>query len=204
MLQVTQFPHPFLGNTYLVFSENEAFCIDMGMDYASVLRHCESRGLTLKGIFLTHGHYDHIQGLRSYSGNVPIYIGAGDLDFLTDGHLNQSLSMFRDSLNLDFIEAIPISEMDEFTLGGEKMKVLETPFHTRGSLCFYFPESGLLFSGDTLFRLSIGRDDLPGAMPRCKQSSLQKLITLPPDTKVHPGHMGKTTIGFEVANNPLL
>ena len=203
MLQVIPFPHQYLGTSYLVISGCKALLFDAGLPFSRIARYLESHGLSLEAIYITHGHYDHIAGLSELNLDVPVYMGAEDLDYLTDPHLNLGYDMFGDPLELS-VEAKPIGEGDDFAFDGHKVQVIATPFHTGGSLCFYFPDDGLLFSGDTLFRLSVGRSDLPGACPRFMETSLAKLTKLPAETIVYPGHGGKSTLAFELANNPYL
>ena len=204
MLEVVSFPHQILGNTYVVTDGNEAFIFDMGINYSKIKAYLDKRQITPKAIFLTHGHYDHIIGLSDFDNSIPLYIGYGDLDYLTDPCLNLGQDMFGEPLCLDEVKVQGVEESDAFKLGKSEMKIIETPFHTKGSLCFYFPGEDILISGDALFRLSIGRSDLPGAAPRMMDKSLAKLTALPDKTMVYPGHGKKSDLGFEKANNPFL
>jgi hydroxyacylglutathione hydrolase len=107
---------------------------------------------------------------------------------LTDPDLNVSRGLFgQEGLVLDNIEPYELDDEDEIRLGDEVFKVIATPFHTKGSCCFYVEKEAVLFSGDTLFHLGIGRSDLPGAAPKEISSSLRKLAALPISTKVYPG-----------------
>ena len=204
MLEVVSFPHQILANTYVVTDGHEAFIFDMGINYSKIKAYLDKRQITPKAIFLTHGHYDHIFGLADFDNSIPLYIGAEDFDYLSDPFLNLGRDMFGEPFSLTEIDAGTVGENDDFKLGDSPMKILETPFHTKGSLCFYFPNDDILISGDTLFRLSIGRSDLPGAAPRLMGNSLSKLISLPDKTIVYPGHGKKSELGFEKANNPFL
>jgi glyoxylase-like metal-dependent hydrolase (beta-lactamase superfamily II) len=99
----------------------------------------------------------------------------------------------------------PLSDGDDLEVAGLSLHVVHVPGHTPGSVSLYAPRAGLLFSGDTLFRGSIGRTDLPGGDPgRIMQSILSKLLALPDETRVLPGHMQETTIGAERAENPFI
>ena len=198
---------PFNGfsNSYLlILDDGSALLFDCAVSFKAVESALAKEGATLKAIFLTHGHYDHIARLgdEGYEG-IPVYMGSEDIPFLTDPRLNLSDGMFYPPLSLDSIEPIALSDGQEISMG-TKILAIATPYHTGGSYCFYLPELGMLFSGDSLFRLSVGRSDLPGACPRLMRSSLAKLKALPDETIVYPGHEKKTTIGFEKTYNEFL
>lgn len=191
-------------NAYLlILDSKEALLFDCPVPERSIISALDKEGATLKAIFLTHGHYDHIYHLGDpFFQNVPIYMGEEDFSYLSDPYLNLSKDW---DIPLSFPDISPIRLCDGESLElGTTVLPLATPFHTSGSFCFYLPHEGILFSGDTLFRLSVGRTDLPGAKPRLMGSSLEKLKKLPEQTIVYPGHEKKTTIAFEKANNPFL
>ena len=205
MFVVHPFPDNRLGNAYIVEADGKAIIIDMGLPFVAVQRHCQRLGLTIEAVLLTHGHYDHIVGLSSFeAGTCPVYIGAGDEAYLTDPSLNLGEDFFGQPLVLDEIKATTLVGEEELSLAGLRILAIPTPFHTAGSYCFYLPEQGILFSGDTLFRLSIGRSDLPGSCPRYQDESLAKIFALPPITRVYCGHGPKTDLAFEAAHNPYL
>lgn len=193
------------ANTYLLIDNNDCVVIDPGRDYRGIVDYINKNQFKLKAILLTHGHYDHMRGvnilLKEFS--CPLYIGFFDEDQLTDTYKNLS-TLFSDEKVVISQKAITVSDNEVLLLLSEQIKVIEAPFHTKGSVCYYLKDSGLLFSGDTLFKGSIGRDDLPDAVPSKKRTSLAKLMLLPDNTKVFPGHGNSTTIGEEKKYNPFV
>ncbi len=151
------------------------------------------------GILLTHGHFDHFAGLNSFPkvDDFPVFLSTEDAPCLDDPKKNASFYLSSPITLEKNISPYFVEDGDEVTLGGLSFQVLATPFHTRGSVCFYFPQEKTVFTGDTLFHLGIGRDDLHWAMPKSKETSLRKLFKLPPDTKVASGHGPMTTLANE-------
>lgn len=160
--------------------------------------------LNVKAIVLTHGHFDHIYGvnkLRELSG-AKVYSYIGEAKLLEDENLNCSASVGRPA-HVACDEYLHDGE--EITLADMKFKTLYTPGHTEGSACYFFEEDKLLIAGDTLFCESIGRSDLPtGSGKTLIDSITNKLMVLPDDVTVYPGHGESTTIGNERAYNPFL
>ena len=164
------------------------------------------KGLEIKAIFLTHGHFDHILGvaaLKEASG-APVYASALESDLLADPDLNTS-SLLRRSCTLTADHYL--HDGDKVTEAGITLQMLSTPGHTEGSCCYYIEgsETGgdpMLISGDTLFEGSVGRTDLPtGSMQDLVESIRTKLYVLPDNTQVYSGHGGFTSIGYEKKNN---
>lgn len=156
----------------------------------------------LKYILLTHGHFDHIIGARDTKAKygAKVVISSEDEPMLSSSKL--SLAAFCNAPQNDVEADIIISDGDEITLGDTVIKVMSTPGHTLGSVC-YIAEN-CIFSGDTLFYCSCGRTDFPSGSPEQMMSSLQKLKALDGDYKVYTGHNNLTTLDFERKNNPYM
>lgn len=191
-------------NTYVIGEEGKpCVIIDPGYNkHGSLDSYIEKHHQQVLGYLLTHGHYDHIEGLASLTHQAPVFMSEEDLPCLTDPVLNGSAELKGEEVNLPQIEPYSVDDEDEIRLGSFLFKVILTPFHTKGSCCFYWEKEGVLFSGDTLFHLGVGRTDLPGGCPREMDESLRKLACLPLSTKVYPGHGESTDIKNELVFNP--
>ena len=156
----------------------------------------------LKYILLTHGHFDHIIGVKSVKEKygAQVVISKEDEPMLKSAKL--SLAVFCNAPQNNVDADIIVKDGDEITLGKTKIKVMATPGHTSGSVC-YIAEN-CIFSGDTLFYCSCGRTDFPSGSPEQMMSSLQKLKALDGDYKVYTGHNNLTTLDFERKNNPYM
>jgi glyoxylase-like metal-dependent hydrolase (beta-lactamase superfamily II) len=185
---------------------HEAIVIDPGDDVPEVLERLRRHRLTVKHIIATHGHIDHVGGLKEIKDatGAPVYLHGGDL------FLYQALPMQAALIGLTAPPATEIDaqldEGDELGAGEIKLSVFHTPGHTPGSLCFHAPgDEARLFAGDTLFKGSIGRTDLwGGSFEQIMHSLRSKVATLPDETIVIPGHGPATTIGREKRFNPFL
>ncbi len=183
----------------------EAIVIDPGGDLQAIRNKLQERALRVKAIVITHAHIDHVAAaaqLRAETG-APVYMNE------RDGALLKMLPMQADWIGVPAPEApaVDVNAKDgsKLELGGSEFQVLETPGHTEGSLCLWIPTEGKLVAGDTLFRRSIGRTDLPGGDGRrILQSIATVLMPLPEGTVVIPGHGPATTIGEEKEHNPFL
>lgn len=202
--------NPVQENTYLLWDEQtlEAAIVDAGawdrQEEQSLAGSIEALGLKLKYVLQTHAHFDHTFGLpfvhRTY-GLKPIF-------HKDEADVYRQMPSMAARFGLNMGGGMPaigqlLSDGDELLLGTTAVRLIHTPGHTPGSSVFYIPDAGLLFSGDTLFRESIGRTDLPGGSYEDELDSIKnKLFCLPDDTVVLTGHGPSTTIGWEKQNNP--
>ena len=189
---------------YIVYNidSKEAIVVDPGAEAAKILLWTETNGLTIKGIYLTHGHFDHIGAAKEIRDacDVKIYAYKEEDDFLQDAGMNLS-TMFGRSIALTADELM--EDLEVLHVLGTSMQVIHTPGHTKGSVCFYFKDLNALISGDTLFFESVGRTDFPtGSSAKLVNSIQQRLFSLPDDAIVYPGHGCSTTIGHEKMHNP--
>lgn len=192
-------------NCYLVWDEisKEALLIDPAEFEPEILDRIKDLKLNLTAIVNTHGHGDHIGGNTEFSNatDAPVMIHEKDAAMLSDPHKNLSIYVVAP------VTSIPAKRLlknhDTIELGKETLQVFHTPGHTTGSICLY--SSPLLFSGDTLFQLGVGRTDFPGGdAQQLSQSIAGVLFGLPDDTIVLPGHGDQTTIGEEKRYNPFM
>lgn len=197
---------PLQTNCYLVSCEEtrEAIVIDPGGDAARILRAVAEDGLALRLIVATHAHFDHVMAnadLQKASG-APIGVGRADAEELTKPVRIFGLPMLgAPSPAADRL----LDDGDEVVVGTEALRVLCTPGHSTGGISLYYAPQPLVFSGDVLFRMGIGRTDLPGGdFDTLARSIRSRLYTLPDDTIVYPGHGPATTIGEEKAGNPFV
>jgi len=197
---------PLGTNCYFVRQEEtkELLIIDPG-DFPDYLRrYIVTEKLIPSAVLLTHGHFDHILGLRGWRvdyKDIPVYISEAEKDMLRDPSLNgtQDYREYAISMEADHY----LKDGETFSLIGEKITFLQTPGHTAGSGCYYFSDHGVLFSGDTLFHGSVGRWDMAtGSYEDLMDSLNNKLLALPDETVVYPGHESETTIAEEKKFNP--
>lgn len=194
-----------MANCYVIIDdESSCVVVDPSCDYDGIINYIRKNELQCRGILLTHTHFDHIKGVDRLINalHVPLFVSQEDEIGLTDTDYNCSLMCHCQIIIKS--QATIIYDGEQLNLLKEPIDVITTPFHTKGSTCYYFKTSGLLFSGDTLFRGCIGRTDLSSSAPRQVKDSLAKLLKLPDETKVFPGHGLQTNIGFERKLNPFL
>lgn len=195
---------PLAENCIIVYDEKSKDCVivDPGADGEDILEEVEN--LNVKAILATHGHLDHVGqvGFLKKMLNIPFYMNEKD-EFLINNDIFPGFAFMLKATKCpspDFY----IKDGDILTFGSLELTVMETPGHTPGSVCFYNKKEKVLISGDTLFAGSVGRVDLPGGNPQEMEKSLKKLMELPEETVVYPGHGGKTTIGKEKRTNPFI
>ena len=199
----------FQTNCYVVRADEAAtdcLIVDTGLDARDMMTFLAQHQLEPVAVILTHGHADHIVGLRDVLRDYPqakVYIHKLDASLLADPEAN--LSAFA---GLPFTSApadVLLDEGDLVQEAGVTFQVLHTPGHTPGGICLYAEPEGILFAGDTLFADGVGRTDFPGGDAAQLIDSIRKrLLGLPDETAVYPGHAMRTTIGREKAHNPFL
>ena len=209
-IQIFEF-NPVRENTYVLYDETkECVIIDPGCYFSAEQKmladFIEDNNLIVKHIINTHLHFDHIFGSHFVQEKYNLQTEANLADeFLVD-NIAAQLEMF----GFEPMQGKPsiskyLNEGDIVTFGNQKLLVLAVPGHSPGSVAFYNKEAKYVISGDALFKSSIGRTDLPlGSTSTLLKSIREKLLTLPPETVVYPGHGPQTTIEEEIKTNPFL
>lgn len=192
-------------NCYIIGSEKtkDGAVIDPGGDGAKILNKINQLGLQIKYIILTHAHVDHIGAVSEIkqATKAKILIHTDDAPLLVDPKKNLS-AFVGGTVTVDAADQL-LNEGDLIQVGDIELKVIHTPGHTKGGICLL--AGNVLFSGDTLFAGSIGRTDFPGGNYQTLIDSIKnKLLNLPDDVMVYPGHMQPTNMGVEKKHNPFL
>ena len=213
MITVKRFTCNVLAeNCYVVSDEShEAVIIDCGVMYQeegiAITQYIRDNGLHPLHLLCTHGHFDHCMGngliYREFGLKPEAHIGD---QFLMETMQQQTTDILGVALPM---EVPPVgryfTDKDAITFGSHTLRILHTPGHTPGGVTYYCKEEGIAFSGDTLFRMSIGRTDFDGGSYEQIVHSLREVLAvLPPDTKVYPGHGPETTIADEIRYNPYM
>ena len=203
-MRLKLFVSPDMGeNCYFVIDEEtkETIIIDPGAMADKLCGIIYQHELNVKAICLTHCHFDHsgaAEAIKNHT-NAPICICQGE-EVVADSAVYNLSKMFGKAFTVPYDRVF--NDGEEVSFGNILFKVISTPGHTPGGGCFYFEKEGVLFSGDTLFLMSVGRTDFPGGDSNAIVESIRtKLFLLPYDTVVYTGHGQQTSIGYEMENN---
>lgn len=201
---------PFAENTYLVADDSgECAIVDPGCmttaEQDELTGHIERHGLKPVRLLLTHAHVDHVFGNAFVAEKYGLQVEGHRGEQVVLGHAPQ----FAAAYGIPFAPSPPIEvfhdEGDTIRIGSVELEVLFTPGHSPAHICYLCRDEGWVICGDTLFRDSIGRTDLPGGdEDTLRRNIFDKLLTLPDVTRLYPGHMGETTVGREKASNPFV
>ena len=197
----------YRANCYIIHNPEtkRAVIIDPGDESQLVISKCNEMQLAPEAILLTHGHFDHFMGVRGLVEelDIPVYAGLLEKEILADPSLNRAEAFGQNDVKLT--EANWLNDGSKLEVAGFNIKVIATPGHTIGCLCYYFEEENTLFTGDTIFKGTYGITTLPtGHMPSLIDSIKQKLFTLPDQTLVYPGHGQPTKIAAEMLENMII
>ncbi len=197
---------PLHTNAYVVYDEEslEALVIDPGDDaIVAKIANLIKSGIRINGVVATHGHADHVCGVKKLNELVKsvfmlheldVEVLEGSIEWASDWGISAAIEDLRPDILLRGGEVL--------RLGGSEVEIIHTPGHTPGSITLYIPSFKALFTGDTLFKESVGRTDLPGGSWDKLVSSLKMLVTrFEHDVIIYPGHGPSSTIGYEVSNN---
>lgn len=194
------------ANCYIaVTAPGQCVAFDIGGSPRLVLEFLKMNRLKLTKIFLTHGHFDHIGGVEELRKAVgaEVFIHDDDAPMLSSSglSLHSAISIMPFEPVTEFS---PVTDGQLIEDGNCRFRVLHTPGHSMGSVCYLCDEENIMFSGDTLFCCSVGRTDFPGSSPESMKRSLERLWKLDRDYKVYPGHNEFTTLNYEKENNPYM
>mgnify|MGYP000009580130 FL=1 len=202
--------NPFQENTYVLWDETgEAVVVDAGnytpKETEALRGFIEEKGLRPVLAVNTHGHVDHMLGVERVKElyGVPFALHPDDGFLIESAAVHGAMYGFR-------VEAVPtversLADGDEVAFGNTRLRVIHTPGHTPGHVCLYLPQEKILLTGDTLFRESIGRTDLPGGdYGWIMKSIIYRILPLGEEVTIYPGHGGESTLGHEMLYNPFI
>ena len=188
-------PDSFASNCYLIIDGQDALAVDPGVSLAALRSVLADEGASLRGILLTHGHFDHILSLdelRDAYPDAPVYLHENDAELLSDGEKNAFALFFGEDRVWRPADRLLLGG-ESLPLGDKQVKVIHTPGHTRGSVCYLC--EGHLVTGDTLFDGGYGRCDLYGGNESALYRSLRSLTQLSPTLRIYPGHGPSAVLG---------
>ena len=187
----------YMVNCYIVYCEDtkDGIIVDPGDEHEKIISAVSKLGVNVKHVILTHSHADHILVLDKIKDhyNVDLMIHKDEAPILASGKMN--LTPMFTGRSIEHTADVLLNDGDKIKIGDRELEVIHTPGHTSGCLCLF--GDGILVSGDTLFTQSYGRTDFPTGDAPTLAKSLDKLLKLPEDTKVYPGHYDASTIGLE-------
>ena len=197
---LTLYPDSFGSNTHILISDGHALVVDPSVKADKIIAAVEAEGAIIDGILLTHGHFDHIfsiDALRERLG-IKLMMHRDDAEMITDSHKNAFFTFFRRECAYAPADVL-FDDGHEISLGNKTIKVIHTPGHTKGSVCYL--ADGVLITGDTLFSDGIGRTDLYGGSGAALMRSLDRLSTLDKDLKIYTGHGDAELLGRALDNS---
>jgi glyoxylase-like metal-dependent hydrolase (beta-lactamase superfamily II) len=187
------------SNVYIVTYNNQTYIIDPGFDYNGIFTYIEENKLKVKAILLTHGHYDHCSALDQVATkyNCPAYMDLSDMIFIES--LTSKVKAVK-GMSIKLNTRI----QDIHQMNNPDIRILSSPGHSPGSVVIEFKNELSLFVGDTIFKQSVGRVDLPGSSPSALDESLMMILSFPSKTVIYPGHGEKTNVEDELKYNPFI
>ena len=207
LIKLIENEYPMMANCWLVYDEksNEAAIVDSCAfdEKISTKKEIEALGCNVKYVLLTHGHFDHLLGTygvqQTYGASVAVH--RADVPMLSDAGLNLARVNGAENVFNPVTPDIIVEDGDSLFLGENEIKVIHTPGHTKGSVCYIIENEKVMFSGDTLFCRTVGRTDFPGGSTEELKESLKKLVALDGDYRVLPGHNRETNLDSERTRN---
>ena len=197
---LTLYPDSFGSNTHILISDGHALAVDPSVKADKIIAAAEAEGATIDKILLTHGHFDHIFSIDSLreSLGIKLMIHKDDAEMITDSHKNAFFTFFRRDCAYAPADIL-LDGGDDISLGDKKIKVIHTPGHTKGSVCYLAGDA--LITGDTLFADGVGRTDLYGGSTAALMRSLDTLETLDRNLKIYTGHGDTELLGHALDNS---
>ncbi|MBQ7380039.1 MAG: MBL fold metallo-hydrolase [Clostridia bacterium] len=193
---INLFPGSYNSNCYILVHNAEALVIDPSASAKAIMERVQKEGAVLKGILLTHGHFDHIVSIDTLrrACDVPLMIHKDDAEMLEDGTKNAFTLFFGMDISYQPAERL-LEGGDKITLGGMDIEVIHLPGHSKGSVCYYIPGERTMFTGDLLFAEGYGRADLHGGNAFQLRTSLCALRQYPKNVTIYPGHGEPSLLG---------